>query len=312
MDLSTIFNSGAFSNQNRTLPNGAGGYSIAGGTQPSTTPGPIFNKPPAGQPISPVQTPSKYINPATGSYFSPQEYANYITSKIPSKDTTGAIGSYAGNVVANPNATNLVQQATNLNNARNDIATGTTDPFKAGNQSGVAYSPSELKAIENAYAGIYDPALNDVFSRLKDQKTQADAKQKQADQIFQTNENIRQWRATTGTSPTYSGDGSNFSKTQINSGASNANMTISDFNNLDPDLKNFYINAPKGLDANGKAVPIYTTFENDLKDVTTGNKTVDQVTSDIMSSSMPEAVKHYFIDKMPAPPEQKQAWYHPR
>jgi len=66
-----------------------------------------------------------------------------------------------------------------MNNTRNDIATGTTDPYKVGNQSGIAYSPQELKAIENAYAGIYDPAINDVFSRLKEREDEEKARQAQ-------------------------------------------------------------------------------------------------------------------------------------
>lgn len=102
-------------------------------------------------------------------------------------------------------ASSLRNRARDLTNTRNDIATGTTDPYKVGAESGVAYSPRELAAIEKAYAGVYDPALNDVFERLKtkedEQKRLQDREEKELDRlwdredrIFATNESIRAWR----------------------------------------------------------------------------------------------------------------------
>jgi len=127
-------------------------------------------------------TRSKYINPRTGTYFqTAKEYGDYVATKIP---VATDVPKYAGNAVTNPDqsATALQGTARNLNNARDDIAVGATDPYKAGNKSGIAYSPQELSAIEKAYAGIYDPALNDVFARLKTKQDEdaaaADAKQK--------------------------------------------------------------------------------------------------------------------------------------
>jgi hypothetical protein len=72
-----------------------------------------------------------------------------------------------------------------LTNARNDIATGQTDPYAAASTSGVAYSPEEMAAIEKAYAGVYDPAINTALDKL----TQ---RQKREDITFQTNEAIRE------------------------------------------------------------------------------------------------------------------------
>lgn len=144
---------------------------------------------------------SKYINPATGQdYATPEEYANAMAQRIPVSKATGDVGQYAGDALTNPNAgtANLTSQATNLNNARNDIATGTTDPYKVGNKSGIAYSPAELKAIENAYAGVYDPAIKDVFIRLAEQKKKDDQEDAKKMEIFRTDENIRQYNATTG------------------------------------------------------------------------------------------------------------------
>jgi hypothetical protein len=143
------------------------------------------------QTIAQSTTRSKYINPATGKYFqTAEEYGNYVATKIPASKPAGDIPAYAGDAMTNPNqsVTDLQGTARNLNNARNDIAVGATDPYKVGNQSGIAYSPQELKAIENAYAGIYDPALNDVFARLKEKKATDEAALKKQEDIF-----AREW-----------------------------------------------------------------------------------------------------------------------
>lgn len=138
----------------------------------------------------------QFKDPKTGKVMTPQEYAVYLGNKVP-----GSVTKYAGDAMLNPNQTSeqLTTTATNLNNARNDIATGTTDPYKVGNKSGIAYSPAQLKAIESAYAGIYDPVLNDVFARLKTKQAEDQQAQDRADIIFKTNEAIRQWKATIGT-----------------------------------------------------------------------------------------------------------------
>lgn len=191
--LETILRNGKNVMANTTpmfrLPNGGGSYAnpaasnplFAGATPPAITPPPVA--PPAPAPTTPPAR-SKYINPATGSYFTPQEYANYVALKIPAGKGTGDIPQYAGDAMTNPgeSAAGLNTRATNLNNTRNDIATGTTDPYKVGNKSGIAYSPQELSAIEKAYAGIYDPALNDVFARLK---TKEEADKLAADQAWE-------------------------------------------------------------------------------------------------------------------------------
>jgi hypothetical protein len=135
---------------------------------------------PAGE----VAVPPQYIDPATQAPYTPEAYASMVAQKLPVKKPVGAgdVPQYAGDALTQPNAStnDLSTTATNLNNARNDIATGTTDPYKIASQSGIAFNPSELAAIEKAYAGIYDPALNDVFARLKDQKTLEDEKRKEA------------------------------------------------------------------------------------------------------------------------------------
>lgn len=161
------------------LPNGGGTYSAMGGG--IVTPQNFVPKPVAPQnPIAPIVPssnatppipvkPSKYINPATGAYYTPEEYANSVAQKIPVSKATGDVGQYAGDAIAKPDQTSadLTTTARGLNNARNDIAVGEKDPYKVGKDSGIAYSPAQLTAIEKAYAGIYDPALQDVFTKLE-------------------------------------------------------------------------------------------------------------------------------------------------
>lgn len=187
--------------QTRQLPYGAGTYSAAG-TQPaqiSPTPiGPMNNPvvppspvvPPAPVAPAPVQQqtqssalPRSYINPTTGQPWTPQEYVDNVLKTLPVSDGSD-IGTYAGNAIMNPNqsAEKLMGTARNLNNTRNDIAVGETDPYGTATGSKIVYSPAQLAAIEKAYAGIYDPAINDVLNKLEiKQKEDAAA----ADRKFQ-------------------------------------------------------------------------------------------------------------------------------
>jgi len=185
-----------FSPSTRQLPNDSGSYqspvpnqSFAPTTNPAPTPPPPpVVPPPQKKPIfnnpAPVVTPpagptldySKYTNPATGQPYSPQEYADLIASR----QGGGTIPGYAGGVLTNPNMSeaDLALQARGLNNARNDIGTGATDPYGIGATSGIAYTPAQLSAIEKAYAGVYDPAIDDVFTKI-------DQKQKEAANALQ-------------------------------------------------------------------------------------------------------------------------------
>jgi len=301
---------------NQTLPNGGGSYNPAGNSA-------IFPAAPV-VPTPPPQEDSfydKYRDPKTGKVMSPQEYAIYLGNKIPKGN--GQIPNYAGDAMTNPNqsASELTGRATDLNNARNDIATGTTDPYGVGNKSGIAYSPQELKAIENAYAGIYDPALNDVFSRLREKKDEEAKKADMETIVFKTNEAIRQWQATTGTKS--SGDGTTsgnykFTNTQLNSGASNAGMNIDVFNALNPELRNFYINPPMVKGSEGNMVPMYINFEEDIENIIAGDVkdaegnliTSQTVAEEIKNSTKisPE-VKTYFLNRLPDMTEEEKKWY---
>ena len=101
----------------------------------------------------PFKMPDKFINPETGLPYGIKEYGEMMADKF-SGGGQGDIGRLSG-------------EAMGLNNYRNDIASGEVDPFGVGKDSGIAYTASELKAIEKAQAGIYDPALQNVFSRLE-------------------------------------------------------------------------------------------------------------------------------------------------
>lgn len=159
-----------FTPATRTLPVTGQTYQSPVTAQPQA---PVIQKP--VPPTSQSSTPSaldysKYTDPATGQIMNPQQYADFMAKRV----TGGSIPNYAGNALTQgPQTTPQLQStAMDLNNQRNDIATGTTDPYGAASKSGIAYSPTEMQAIEKAYAGIYDPALKDVFSKL-------DVKQKQ-------------------------------------------------------------------------------------------------------------------------------------
>jgi hypothetical protein len=315
----------------RQLPNGGGSYQAPtvtlGGFTPVSWTGevgkvdavtgkmntaPVFTGGAQSAPAAPAAPAprSKYMNPETGKYFTPQEYANYVALKIPASKATGDIGQTAGDALTNTgeSATALTARATNLNNARNDIATGTTDPYKAGNKSGIAYSPQELAAIEKAYAGVYDPALNDVFARLKD-KQEADKKlADREDKIFSTNEQIRAWRATTGSKG--AGDDSLFTDANIKTGAARANLTIDEFKQLDSDIKNYFVSRPKVYDpVSGESSYVDENMVELMTDITDGRMTAEEGAQEIMDGDLPEAVKLYLIGRLPLTPEKKDSWF---
>lgn len=173
-----LFSAGSgfpFSPVQRNLPNSGGQYMsvMPTNTQPSAPVLPTVPQQPVQAPVVP-QAPaadpySKYRDPATGRVLTPQEYANSLASKYQAQKSQGAIPQYALDSFAQKDKTSeqMYQTAYGLNNARNDIATGTTDPYGVATRSGISYSPSELRAIESAYAGIYDPALGSALAKLE-------------------------------------------------------------------------------------------------------------------------------------------------
>lgn len=202
-----------FANRDLTLPNAGGTYSspVISQVTPNslyslvankipnapvnyTPPAPVRQAPPVAPvataptlppaaPTAPTVTSSvpqnldkSKIDPffldANGNPLPPDQAAQKLIERDRAR-SRGDIPTYAGN---------LFTQAMNMRNAANDIATGTTDPYKIASQSGVAYSPQELSAIEKAYAGIYDPALTSAISKLQEAQK---AEQTKANQEFE-------------------------------------------------------------------------------------------------------------------------------
>lgn len=127
----------------QNLPNDSGSYKS-----------PVLN--PQNNPATPPTPPANLPDP--------KATADAIFKTV----SGGTIPAYSASQFQNPNPSSIQAGATasELNNARNDIATGTTDPYKWASQSGIPYTAAELKAIEKATAGVYDPAINSALARL--------------------------------------------------------------------------------------------------------------------------------------------------
>lgn len=181
-----------FNLRTQTLPNGGGNFQsptptpanqapVAPVTAPTTAPAPAPRPGPSTQqkPVfsgsTPAPTPdaaasnipAQWIKPG-GGFYTPDEVAANIAKAAP-VSTAGDIPRFAGDQFANKPQTvqEIMTQATLLNNARNDMAVGESDPFGIASRSGIAYSPAELKAIESSYAGVYDPAIASALSKLE-------------------------------------------------------------------------------------------------------------------------------------------------
>ena len=168
------------------------GYSSMLAHSTQTVPPPTQTVPPPTQTVPPpTQTkqsysseiPMEYINPETGTFYKMEDFAP--------KQQYGDIPQYAGDTLTegNQSAEQLSMRAADLVNARNDIATGASDPYKVASESGIPYSPEEMRAIEKAYAGIYDPAINSALEKLN-QKREMDLIK------FRTDEGIREYQST--------------------------------------------------------------------------------------------------------------------
>lgn len=204
---------GSVPTRTQNLPNGGGSYQTPSGQAPNMSMAPVnqskvplksvYNgtgapapqsKPSstAGAPTSkPASTtggpqsviPPQWVNPATGGLYTPEEIANNIALSAPGAKK-GDIPKFAGDQFTEGPQTSEQLQATaaGLNNARNDIAVGEKDPYKVGAESGIQYTPQELAAIEKAYAGVYDPAINTALAKLdRKQKEDEDERQFQQD-----------------------------------------------------------------------------------------------------------------------------------
>jgi len=246
--------------------------------------------------------PLSYINPETNDFFTPNEFVSKVKSTLPKQTYT--IPKYAGDqLTEGPQTTEQLSSDTGrLSAEQGDIVSGTTDPYKVASKSGIAYSPEELDAIEKAYGGIYTPAIDTAIAKMKAQKDRED-------QIFQTNENIRQWKATTGSKS--GGDSEIFTQTQKNNGASNAGVSISAFDDMDTDLKNFYIQNPMSTqtDENNKTMSVNDVINQAINNVKTGKEKAQDVSDEITNSKLAPSVKQYFISQIPLSVEEKEGYW---
>lgn len=148
------------------------------GPAPVAPSAPLFSGAPTGAtgptgPASAPQVPAQWLKPG-GGFYTPDEIAANIAKAAPNTGANGDVGKLAADEFSNktPTAAELQAKATLLNNAKNDIAVGANDPYKVASESGIAYTPQELDAIENAYAGVYKPALTTALAKLSEKQTQ--------------------------------------------------------------------------------------------------------------------------------------------
>lgn len=158
---------------------------------------PIFSAPATGatgasgsSPVNP-----QYLN-ADGSFKTPAQIASDVGASLKAAHGNADVGTLAAQQFSAGTSVDPTVQAREITNTRNDIATGNTDPYGVGGSSGIAYTPAELNAIESAYAGIYDPALDTAMAKVtakqaadkdaSDQAAQLAQIQAQGDQTRQT------------------------------------------------------------------------------------------------------------------------------
>lgn len=119
-------------------------------------------------PASQSPIPPSWIRP-DGSIKTAEEIAADVGRSLASAHGGGDVGALALDQFTggNKSADQLQADARRIGNTRNDIAVGQTDPYKVASESGVAYTPAEFNAIEKAYAGIYDPALDTALNKAQ-------------------------------------------------------------------------------------------------------------------------------------------------
>lgn len=122
----------------------------------------------------------EWINPK-GGFYTPDEVAENRLKNMP-QQPEGDINRYIGQEYENPDMTadQLKEQMKLLNNARNDIAVGETDPYGLIDAD-LQFSPAEIQAIRSAQAGIYDPAITSAQVKLE-ARQQRDASNEQSAQ----------------------------------------------------------------------------------------------------------------------------------
>jgi hypothetical protein len=146
---------------------GKGGFGTAAPTTVPISSG--FS--PVNQPATEqAQVPPQYLKP-DGTMKTPEEVAAEIANSLKMAGGAPDVGRLAVDQFnTGKTAEELQVDTARINNIRNDIAVGESDPFKIASASGIAYTPEELRAIEQAYAGVYDPALDTAMTKLEQRR----------------------------------------------------------------------------------------------------------------------------------------------
>lgn len=126
--------------------------------------------------VASPKIPAQWLNP-DGTFKSPEQIASDVGSTLKTVHTAPDAGALALQQFGGNNGTTADAEAAarKIGNTRNDIAVGETDPYNVGANSGIQYTPAELNAIEHAYAGVYDPALDTALAKVNS-KQQEDAR----------------------------------------------------------------------------------------------------------------------------------------
>jgi len=141
---------------------------------------PVAPAAPAGAATSGATTiPKQYLN-TDGSFKTPDQVASDIGGTLKAANGNGDVGALALAQFGKDGQTaeEAAIEARRIGNTRNDIAAGETDPYGVASKSGIAYTPAELGAIEKAYAGIYDPALDSAMAKVERKRSEDEARKK--------------------------------------------------------------------------------------------------------------------------------------
>ena len=82
--------------------------------------------------------------------------------------------------------------------------------------------------------------------------------------------------------------GYRFTSTQLNTGAATAALSLANFNSLDGEIKNFYINSKS----------VVSLFNEALASIKDGSATKEQVKTNIQSMNIPDTVKQYLAQQV--------------
>lgn len=183
--------SGIFAPRTQQLPNGGGSYVTPTPNQTGIL-GPY--NPNYRQPTPEIKTDKKITQNTTSptpqrtENPQPQSSGMDVASQLEAirsalrAGNAGDIPGYNQFAYSQPTMEDALKTGNQLANTRNDIATGTTDPYGWGDTGETPFTFAELQAIQKAQAGIYDPAIEDAKAKYA---TASQDRQTAMDQQFE-------------------------------------------------------------------------------------------------------------------------------